>query len=154
VKKTLLSFPAAVVILGLLLAFAVAAEKQEAAKRPEGKPDATEVDPTKTPERDPNEQRDRDRHELQRRMRHMVVAAENLRAAGLNKQADELMRQADDMARRFHDGDRPHDLHAEIAELRDQVRQLRRDFEELRYIVRMMIERDRARNEKKKDPET
>jgi len=81
--------------------------------------------------------------EIERQMHHLIAAAENLYAIGLDEPADELMGQAEDfehhlmmlMEEEGHDFGPDEKLYRHVEELTDMVLDLREEVHELREIV-------------------
>jgi hypothetical protein len=110
-------------------------------------------------EREPRERPDRRRpegaEEMERRQAHVRAAVENLHAAGLHDMAETLAREIEgirgerphepprDAPRRHEGPPPPGEMGPVVEELRGQIREMRREMDELRGMLKEALERER-----------
>jgi len=84
--------------------------------------------------------------QIRERIEHLEQAVHNLREAGMGEQADQLMHRVEQMRREIHphpESDRA--VHAQLHEMRMEIHRLRQGLDELRHVVRILVERERGR---------
>ena len=102
-----------------------------------------------------------EREAMMKRVRHLHAAADNLQAAGMEREAHQLHQQAERMERELHrrpegpDRDRPEpgdpDLRRVVHDLHMQVERLRRQVAEMQVVLHRLVQKRKERGEKARD---